>query len=313
MTATKCRAKDPSTCRIHGTKPLSLPGHLLYGKNAGVEILEEIDTLKTFIKTEAAKNILDYSQYEKLQQEISDYETKYNLTVSAYQRVVEAHVFAPTPEAKAKLDMVEEARAEFQAQYPEADKRIQKFDEIVTKNATTRFGIYRITKAEQVQQVYNFIKNLQPGQKFALEFYDGSRLIRTVEEQAKGWKEKMGFSKNPVNKNTIDISPLSSKDHLTVHDVTLSLGKTRTGVSLANVKSITILKNDTPEIFTEPGTPENPSQNTTGFYQINTPETEGIFYQSKGARALSNIKNWAHASATLYFELTGEGTITKVA
>ena len=316
MTVVKCRAKDPATCRVHGTNPVNLPDQVLYSPTAWMEINNEIDALQTFIKSKAAQNILDYNQYEKIQQEIVDYKWKYQVTVDGYKRAYEDYVQNPTPERKAKLDMVEEARTEFETKHPVAFKQINQFNTTIQKYGEQTYNIPSTSlKKTDLQELYTKLENLPTGQKFALEFYDGSRLIRTVEEQPTGWKEKLGLSKKPVNNLTAEIPPLTSFKHITAHEFYLSLGKTKLGTSLDKVKTLTILKPGTPETFTETehkNNPPAPTKTTKGFFQIKTPELEGIFYQAQAQPSITHKDEYVYSSADNFYELTGSGTITKI-
>lgn len=311
----KCQAKDPKTCRVHGTNSNVLTADILHGRYAYYDIRDKIKELDSFINTKAAKDILTYEQFEQAKEQIKTYQWQQDTTAEGYQKAYEEYYTSShSLESEAKIVMIEEARNEFEQKHPEAYKKIQDFNKTVqTYGTKTYFPSKGKNDTEVLKEIYSELSKLPEGSKFALEFYDGTRLIRTVEKQESNWKRV--FSNHYVPRPTISIPPLENIKNINLENTYVSLGQTETGANIANIKQITLLADNTPKVFTTPRKPLPSSQNSDnsgkGYFQINSEFAEGIFYQNE-TRQANGSKLPIFTSANNFYDYTDDVTITPI-
>lgn len=297
-TATRCRAKNPSACRVHGSVKIVLNENLVYGSKAFQQTAKEVKDLEDVISNKAMEKILSFDQFNSVKQEIKHAEWRKNVTWQGHKENFEKALAKPSFENDFKLAQVEEAREEILARTPEVYSQVKEFDKVVEENA-----LETITPAtdfkydwKTVKEIRNKLRELQPGDKVAVEFYDGSRFIATQEERPtlsqslfKGEGEKDFI---PSVRSVLPSLRLPSSNMLT---------------DFADVKKFTILKPGVGEVFAPTGkeVPVKPTDSESGYYQVKSPTLEGVFYQTETMRFTgSTVEHYTSGSNVYRFDDT---------
>ncbi len=308
----KCQAKDPSTCRVHGTQPTLLNASVLHGSNAYYDLADKTKNLQYFINTAAEEKELTFEQFTKVTTEIRDQQWYQDITAEGYERATAKYYETGDIRDQAKLKMIEEARTEFENQHPEIHAPIAAFN-----NTVEKYGIETIKPIElkgnkaKLKELYTRLNELPAGSKFAIEFYDGSRLVRTAEKQESFFNSM--FSKGFVTRQTASVPPLDGVRNINYDHIGLSLGRAELGARLNNIKTITFLKPGTPDTFPDAGkpAPAKSHDQDSGYYQIKSSHTEGVFYQDKPTK-FSGSKVYNYSSANNVYDFVEDFKITKL-
>lgn len=302
VTAVKCRAKDPSTCRVHGSKKLGVTAGTVYQFGVYHEQRSRIKNIQNVITEKAGTEELDYAKFSELQQQIAEAKWIQQLSPNGYAEVLKNANFNPTFENKFKLEQVEEAREALLAEAPVAHEMVTNFHNVVANHGLVTIDPHEaVDYGKKFKEVQSYVNGLPVGTKIAVEFFDGSYFVVTQEEPASAWKVLTGKE--------------ASKDLLaSPYNPSFRLPGSGMLTNFLDMKKLTVLDDKVWDVFESDGVQEKlavDSATRPGYLLAKNSHLEGVFYFSK-PMTFSNGKKHYYTSGSNVYDFADDVVLTRL-